>query len=483
MRPFSSSSFLVEMPSESAKIIQPKVQRRPSRFQSIRDLLLNACFRADSASPSSTRNRLSPFFKRKPKGQGAAKTMPSSSASPAIVVFSVLGIVGPFNNENAGRMVLDSLLFTTLLAGHPGFDRRRFRYRSIRDVTSLCPDNTFLFGEAGCDRLGFRLPQCLFDDHANPNFVDTAKVFVDMCCEDISASASQVQPGEQFLLVLIGHGQCARPTDEFVLCITTKSRRVGEAWLPKHRLENAVQNSCTSGALESPKWRLICAAGPTELADALATSASGNIRGSVSSLCALAEDLSTACKLSEIHHPTCGLRTVPILGCMESIQAQLHFLTPPFSSIRKSYRRDKQDDGLCQRFMHDAQSLAEGEIVDFCISLRTRHIQSVVVQLVSIRLGWCSTSKVTPFLSLVDAEPGERVIKDMVEEGLDVHEFLLRLLMHFDAVSSHGDRASVWWIAKVWDSNGRPKVSPEAWEEAWEEAMEEAAKLILVPVS
>ncbi|KAJ7484787.1 hypothetical protein B0H11DRAFT_2231465 [Mycena galericulata] len=424
-------------------------------------------------------------------------------------------MVGPLENESASRMVIVSLLFTTLLAAQPGFDRPRFRYRSIRDVTSLCPDNTFLFGEAGSDRLCFRLPSCFFNDRANPNFVGSARDFVEKCFRDIRASASQVQPGEQLLLLLIGHGQIMMETGEFLLCVTTRSGRRGQAWLPKHRLETAVEhcagqvtlicNSCNSGALYSPKWRLVCAAGPTELADAL-NSAPANVRESAFSLAEVRRARDLVPMLSprsekkpvgiveedmvhgsnEIYHSKgCSsmVTLIPIWDRIDFARTQLHILTPPFSLIPKSYRRDRQDDELCKRFMHYPGSLEDGEIVDLCISLRTRHIHSAVVQLASIRLGWCSTSIMTPFLSLKDAEPGERMIRDMVEEGFLVHEFMLRLLAYFDAISCHSDRASVRWLTKVWDGKGRPKVSPEEFENVMEEAVDEAARMILVPAS
>ncbi|KAJ7459920.1 hypothetical protein FB451DRAFT_1405798 [Mycena latifolia] len=389
-----------------------------------------------------------------------SSNQPAPSSSPPIVLFSVLGVAGPLQNENAGRMILDWMIFTTLLASLAGFDGPRFRYRSIRDVIPLFPDQTFLFGEAGSDRLRFRVPSCLFDEHAQKNEVFDAEDFVCSCFLDIAASASRVQSGEKFILLLIGHGERTR-TGEFRLCVTTESNRLGEAWLSKRQLELAVAecrgqitvicNSCHSGALESPRWQFVCAAGPNELAEALTTSASGNVRGSAFSLCALAEvgqeqglvmpfsrsetrPVGTADE--DIYHLTGGsssmVTLVRISNRVDSARHRLHLLAPPFSPIPKSLRRDKQDADLCRRFLHDSKSLAEGEILDFASSLLTRHIQSVVIQLISMELGWSPSSNVTPFLSLEDANSGEFFIDEMIENGIPLDDLALCLLAHFE---------------------------------------------------
>ncbi|KAF7326690.1 hypothetical protein MVEN_02606200 [Mycena venus] len=46
-----------------------------------------------------------------------------------------------------------------------------------------------------------------------------------------------------------------------------------------------VCNACQSARLASKRWTLICAAGPTQYSDAIAQSASGNVRGSMFTLC------------------------------------------------------------------------------------------------------------------------------------------------------------------------------------------------------
>ncbi|KAJ7118738.1 hypothetical protein C8R44DRAFT_878294 [Mycena epipterygia] len=189
--------------------------------------------------------------------------------------------------------------------------------------------------EARCDRLRFRIPSCLFDEHVQKNEVFDAEDFVNSCFLDIAASASRVQPGQKFILLLIGHGEPTH-TGEFQLCVTTKSNRLGEAWLSKRQLELAVAecqgqvqvicNSCHSRALESPKWQLVCAAGPNELAEALMISASGNVRGSAFSLCALAEVRQEQSII--IPFPRSEKRPV---GTADSIMLELPSSPPPHS--------------------------------------------------------------------------------------------------------------------------------------------------------
>ncbi|KAJ7235851.1 hypothetical protein C8J57DRAFT_1571513 [Mycena rebaudengoi] len=251
---------------------------------------------------------LDPQLELQPGAEGASSRSP---APAAIVVFSVLGVVGPIDHKDVGWMVADSLLFTTLLAAHPGFDGSRFRYRSIREVEAVFPRGTFLFGEAGCDRLRFRVPDCVLAEKNQQGEHLNADDFVEDVIHDLRASASQVKAGEKFVLILVEHGELERkdtnngvPVGEgaksiFRFCISVAPGRQGEAYLTKARLEVALKtclgdilvvcNSCFSGALNSPRWKLICAAGPDEYADALQTSSSGNVRGSVFGLCALAE--------------------------------------------------------------------------------------------------------------------------------------------------------------------------------------------------
>ncbi|KAJ6595753.1 hypothetical protein DFH09DRAFT_1410578 [Mycena vulgaris] len=457
--------------------------------------------------------------KSKPTAKSAfSSTQSGPSSSPPIIFFSVLGVAGSLQNKDAGWMILDWMIFTTLLASQPGFDRPRFRYRLL-----------------------FPVPPCLFDERAQTKEVFDAEDFVNNCFLDIAASSSRVQPGEQFVLLLIGHGKRSQ-TGDFMLCVSTKSNRMGEAWLTKRQLESAVKkcrgqitvicNSCHSGALKSPRWQLVCVAGPNELAEAFTTSASGNVRGSASSLCALAEvrqeqdheefliyesgnrfrhcgseesrrpwhemlpiglsqwlvdevtttpdnrssdHCSTANRLNEIYHSTGGSSLmVPISSPVDSARHQLHLLAPMFSVIPKSLRRDSRDAERCQRFLHDSRSLAEGEIIDFFASLRNRLVHSVVVQLISRELGWYSSPTVVSFLSLKDAISGEFVVDDMIENGIHFDDLVLRLQAEFEGTRSDGDRASIWWFALVWASKERPKVSPEAWKKAVDTAVKEA---------
>jgi hypothetical protein len=99
--------------------------------------------------------------------------------------------------------------------------------------------------------------------------------------------------------------------------------------------------------------------------------------------------------------------------------------------IAKSLRRDKEDVECCRRFLDDRNSLRDGEIMDLASRLRSRHIQSVVVQLISNELGWSSRTVVL-FLSYADAKSGELVVNEMKEKGMPVGDLVLRPMTDFE---------------------------------------------------
>ncbi|KAJ7259591.1 hypothetical protein B0H12DRAFT_1232062 [Mycena haematopus] len=213
-----------------------------------------------------------------------------------MTAFSILGITGSLHDENAGWLITDWLLFSTILASQPNFDATRSRFWSMTDIKTTFPDGKFTFGDAGCDRLTMSIPAPLLKTSAKR----TADKFAEECVWSMMASAGRVNPGEVFVIVLAGHGELHN--GEFRLCIDALPRRRGQAWIYKTQLEKAanecagrviiISNSCRSGALESSLWHLICAAGPDEhheLSDSLTTSESGKVRGSTFAYCLLSE--------------------------------------------------------------------------------------------------------------------------------------------------------------------------------------------------
>jgi hypothetical protein len=164
--------------------------------------------------------------------------------------------------------------------------------------------------------------------------------------------------------------------------------------------------------------------------------------------------------------------------------------------IAKSLRRDKEDVECCRRFLDDRNSLRDGEIMDLASRLRSRHIQSVVVQLISNELGWSSRTVVL-FLSYADAKSGELVVNEMKEKGMPVGDLVLRLMTDFEGyiclytigyladdslsrMGGEGDRASQWWLANAWHERGRPNTPRDVWEAAVDAAVKEAQGLVLV---
>jgi hypothetical protein len=164
-----------------------------------------------------------------------------------------------------------------------------------------------------------------------------------------------------------------------------------------------------------------------------------------------------------------------------------------------NFRQDTRDADCCKRFLLDPRSLAEWEIVDLADTLHNRHIQSVVIQLISTELGWSPNLAVVPFLSIEDTKTGEPITKEMQRAGIPLKNCAHRLQASFpryvqyisdtigylaecrhSRISSVNDSASVWWIAKIWDDRGRPSVEPEVWKEAEDVAVEKAVGSILV---
>ncbi|KAJ6575390.1 hypothetical protein B0H19DRAFT_639766 [Mycena capillaripes] len=254
---------------------------------------------SDTSTSTST---LGSLFRRKRKTatvQSIFDNTAPSSPSNSLFVFSVLGVAGLTDYRDVGWMLHDWLMFLTLLVSHPKFDGNNFRYRCIRPVLGEFPDRSFLSGETGCNRLQIPIPQSLFDSQTHMEQENlTAEDFALSTILDLATIGSRLQPGDKLVLLLVGHGERS-PTGEFLFCITTKSNRQGEAWLTKRKLELGLEqcrgeiivicNSCYSGGLQSDRWQLLCAAGPTELSEALSASASGQVRGSAFSQCALAE--------------------------------------------------------------------------------------------------------------------------------------------------------------------------------------------------
>ncbi|KAJ7261358.1 hypothetical protein B0H12DRAFT_349322 [Mycena haematopus] len=224
---------------------------------------------------------------------GPLDTSPATSPPPKITVFSVLAVGGRLEDRDAGWICIDWLLFSTLLARQPQFDLTKSRFLRIRGIGASFPDGKFSFGDAGCDRLTLPIPAFLLEDTAEC----TAQEFVETCYIELSFSASYVKPGELFIIVLAGHGEVRHGC--FRLCVSTLPQRGGEAWVTKTKLESVasrclgevivISDSCHSGALKSSYWKLLCAAGPTQMSDSLTTSESGKARGSAFAFSTLAE--------------------------------------------------------------------------------------------------------------------------------------------------------------------------------------------------
>ncbi|KAJ7581405.1 hypothetical protein C8J56DRAFT_264136 [Mycena floridula] len=414
-------------------------------------------------------------------------TPSSNSESPStLVLVSVLSIAGPLTISDAGWMVTDYVMFVALLASQPGFDRSRFQHCSIRDILCHFPDRTFIFGEAGCDRLQFPIPPCFFDHIEEQDSQLSAKEFGTLCICNITVAALQIKPGEKLILLLIGRG--ARTSQgEFLLCISTQSNRKAEGYISKRELEITVAqcqgdillicNSCHSGALQSPRWQLICVPGPHELADAL----TAYVRGPAGRKQSLVLPFPRAEKRP--YHDAKDSSTVTLVSAAPHLgREKLNLLAPDYSLLPNYHHlREGIDAGRCVRYQSDPDCLEEREIFDLVYFLYSRNIQSVVAQLIAVKLGWWSSLRLVSFISLEDAKIGKWIAPQMIENGIPLNKLSLRLLSYFDERMWSGqDRASVWWLAEKWDDAGRPKVSAEEWDEVVAEAAKDAHERVLV---
>ncbi|KAJ7703162.1 hypothetical protein B0H17DRAFT_1127476 [Mycena rosella] len=430
-----------------------------------------------------------------------------STIQPQFVVFSVLGVAGELDNNDAGWMMADYLAFVTMLACQPGFDIARSQHSCIRDIAQYFPDRTFLFGEAG------------------------------------------LKPGEKLILLLIGHGTLSHEDGEFRFCIFTLGKRTGAAYLSKADLEMAVAgcpgeivvicNSCYSGGLASPRWDLVCVGRPSQLAEALSQSSSGYVRASFA-FCSLAgagkeQGLKFPLPRSEKRPASFGMAELPpsspthsftfpirlfpapsdaplpvfihtmlnleqflihwyhvypitsspsvidniglypdadaIFPQTDGSSATLTLVAPadtrrildvraPGYAIGVKYwhLREGIEAALCRRYLDEPTPVSEVEVESLVDSLRSRNAQALAIQYVARHFGWWLGSTVAPFISLEQIGVGQHLIGEM---GIAVDELHHRLLVKFEGrvnIFGSWDRASAWWLADRWGDYGKPNI-------------------------
>ncbi|KAE9408692.1 hypothetical protein BT96DRAFT_668223 [Gymnopus androsaceus JB14] len=214
---------------------------------------------------------------------------------PRFVVFGVLGTAGPLERINVGFMMTDYVVWLAFFWEMAGLDTSRSQCHSIRPIVQHFPEDKVVLGEAACERLRIPLPPCL--DKFDHTLLTESK-FCDEIRTQLQHTGETMKPGETLVLLLIGHGG-ASTEDDFLFYVTTRYGRSGAACITKRQLELAVVhckaeviiicNSCKSGALQSPLWTLLCAARPTEYAEAITPSQSGYARVSAFNLCAFAQ--------------------------------------------------------------------------------------------------------------------------------------------------------------------------------------------------
>jgi len=193
-------------------------------------------------------------------------------------------------------MVTDFAAWIFLISQMKGYDKKRSRWRTIRQINHLFPNDSVTFGDMGCDRLRLPLPSPFNTDFDGPN--TEARDFVINSLVLLEKMAEKVSLGEILVLLLIGHGDVKGGRFQFLI-ITEPDEIKGEAIITKGDLENALNsckgdvlvvcNSCYSGHLASDRWTLLCSAAPEEPSYALTQSGSGYVRGSAFTACLVAQ--------------------------------------------------------------------------------------------------------------------------------------------------------------------------------------------------
>ncbi|KAE9397251.1 hypothetical protein BT96DRAFT_921656 [Gymnopus androsaceus JB14] len=472
-----------------------------------------------------------------------------SHSPPSFVVFGVLGIAGPLKERNVGFMMTDFVVWISFFWQLAGLDRLRSKFNSIRPIIERFPDKKVIFGQAACQRLQLPLPPCL--DQTDYSTLSQSQ-FTTHCKVELQRTADAMKPGETLVVLLIGHGGAGSSEDPFRFYITTTFKRSSPNWITKYDLECAVQqckaeivvicNSCKSGALESPLWTLLCAAGSTQHSDSLMPSQLDYVRDSVFTLCTLAQagqeqglmfplprseprppgtlhsfSTSSSSRNSWSHSKqrflvmestTQGIAWHCILPAIftESFIHQIEvYRLDPESSLNGAFyptqggvsaetlveEQKLPSDillslteafikaGLCLDFLNNVDRSTD-VAQDLMYDLYTRHVQAVVVQELARLLGWWVVGDIAPFFSAMKEGRNAHHQSAMIESGIPVDMMVLRLPSLYPGIFTVTDRASSYWLAGKWADAGSPAVSLEDWNDAVDEAAKSAICQTLV---
>jgi hypothetical protein len=193
-------------------------------------------------------------------------------------------------------MVTDFATWIFLISQMKGYDKKRSRWRTIRQINHLFPNDSVTFGDTGCDRLQLPLPSPFTTDFDGPKIA--ARAFVIDSLYLLRRMAQKVKQGEILVLLLIGHGDVKDGEFQFLI-VTEPDKIEAKTFVTKVELEASLNlckgdilvvcNSCYSGHLVSDRWTLLCSATPDEPAYALSQSGSGYVRGSAFTACLVAQ--------------------------------------------------------------------------------------------------------------------------------------------------------------------------------------------------
>ncbi|KAE9390644.1 hypothetical protein BT96DRAFT_980180 [Gymnopus androsaceus JB14] len=342
----------------------------------------------------------------------------------------------------------DFVVWSAFFWQFPGLDKARSKFNSVKPVVDFFPGKKVVFGEAACERVQLPLPPCLdMTDYSTLN----ENEFVTRCIVELVRTAEAMQKNETLVILLIGHGGLSNKRFQFF--ITHGYGISGPAWITKRGLEDALErcvanivvvcNSCHSGALKSPLWTLLCAAGPLERSDALTPSQSGLTvpEGGVS--------VETLVEDSEEGFP------------MDMVLS----LAREFSRVSQSlFTYEGRMADRCIKFMGSNDRSTE-VAKDLLYDLYNRHVQATVVQELARRLGWW-TGETVPFFFVIQEAIHEDHQTTMVHAGIPVDEMLWNLLPFYPGIFGVIDRASHYWLASKWVEAGSPTMTLEEWDEA-----------------
>ncbi|KAJ7643752.1 hypothetical protein FB45DRAFT_895955 [Roridomyces roridus] len=388
--------------------------------------------------------------------------------------FVVFALCATMAGDEAGGMLKDYLMITTLLAAHRKFDKQRFEHFEVKDFQVSYPDGTFTFGQSACDCLAHPIPKCLYD---KPSSYENAHGFVVRVLISLARLSTTIQESETLVLVVVGHADPRKDSGEHtfqLMVLTDGTLRSAAYCIDKQDLEMAVRgcrgkvvmfaNSCYSGLLESPSWQLCFAGTAIETPNAL--------------------DLAR-------YHAAVAFRerlSTPATPSPEFVAKSLRRLIPPYLALTTERMSLLLRGGiLLHRYLTNPESLSYDTARSFVSFLGGRHVHAVVVQYIAENLGW--TAQGAPVVDFVPdfamLTPGRNALAAWQDKhGRDLNQLYHQILDNSGYFIPYGSvEGAFTWLAQRWVASGLPTIPHDRWAAATRMALESAKHRVLIDVT